>query len=304
MSIDIIIAKPSGFCGNEKFGVRGAIFKAIQASKQYPGKTYLLGEIVHNSHVVKQLEEEFSIKTVQSISEIPQGSAVVLRAHGSAPSVYQQAKKQELVVVDATCPLVSSVQNKARKLASEGKRIIYLASSSSHDEAISVYHQAPNSTILTTLDKIHTLSIDDPKNTVVLTQTTLSTLETESALSRLKKKYPELTIVPHICPATTARQKAVIKLAKEVGFVIIVGHPTSSNSNRLREVAQDSGAEAYIVDTEKELKSNWFIGKTKVVVSSGASTPDWLTEKVVEKIKTITQTDNSQHNKSINYLLP
>lgn len=288
MPIEIIVAKPSGFCGNKKFGVRGAIFKAIQASKQYPGKTYLLGEIVHNSHVVKQLEQEFSIKTVQTISKIPKDSTVVLRAHGSTPSIYQQAKKQKLIVVDATCPLVSSVQEKAKKLASEGKQVVYLASSPNHDEAISVYHQAPDSIILTTLDKIHSLSIDDPENTVVLTQTTLSTLETEVALSRLKKNYPGLTIVPHICPATTARQKAVIELAKKIGFVIIVGHPTSSNSNRLREVAQDSGAKAYIVDTENELEPDWFIGKTKVVVSSGASTPDWLTEKVIEKIKTIT----------------
>ncbi len=287
MPIDIIIAQPHGFCGDSVFGVSAAISKAIEASKKYPGKTFLLKEIVHNAHVVNWLFEKYGLKTVSSLEEIPEKSAVVFRAHGSAPETYLQAKQKNLTIIDATCPLVIGAQRQAKKLASRGKKIIYLASAKDHDEAISVYYQAPDSITLTTLKEILDLEIDDPSNTIILTQTTLSTLETEKLFSRLKKRYPTLTIVPHICPATTARQQAVIKLAKEVGFVIIVGHPTSSNSNRLKEVATDSGAEAYIVDTEKDLQKEWFANKKKVAISSGASTPDWLLEKVTKKIKEI-----------------
>lgn len=288
MPIEVIVAQPNGYCGDSVFGVSAAISKAIEASKKYPGHTFLLKEIVHNIHVVNWLLETHGLKTVSSLEEIPEGSAVVLRAHGSSPETYLQAKQKNLTIIDATCPLVIGAQRQAKKLASRGKKIIYLASAKDHDEATSVYHQAPDSITLTTLKEILELDIQVPSNTVVLTQTTLSTLETEKVFSQLKKKYPTLTIIPHICPATTARQQAVIKLAKEIGFVIIVGHPSSSNSNRLREVAADSGAEAYIVDTEKDLQKEWFVDKKKVAISSGASTPAWLLEKVANKIKEIT----------------
>ena len=147
--------------------------------------------------------------------------------------------------------------------------------------------EAPEAVTLTTLKKLDKAQIGDPENTVVLTQTTLTTLETEEKLEKLKAKYPQLTIIPHICPATTQRQKAVIELAKEVGFVVIVGHPTSSNSNRLKDVAEASGAKAYIVDTAAELKPEWFKGVEKVAISSGASTPERLLKEVVERIKSL-----------------
>ncbi len=287
MPIEIIVAQPHGFCGDSVFGVSAAISKAIEASKEYPGNTFLLKEIVHNSHVVNWLFDKYGLKTVSSLEEIPEGSVVVLRSHGSSPETYQLAKQRNLTIIDTTCPLVIGAQRQAKKLANKGRKIIYLASAKDHDEAISVYYQAPDSTTITTLNEILDLKIEDPENTIILTQTTLSTLETAKVFSQLKKRYPMITIVPHICPATTARQQAVIKLAKEIGFVIIVGHPTSSNSNRLKEVATDSGAEAYIVDTETDLQKKWFINKKKVAISSGASTPDWLLQRVIDKIKEI-----------------
>jgi len=286
MSIKIIVAEPHGFCGNENFGVTRAIMIAQQTAKQYPGKTYLLGEIVHNQHVVDSLEQNYGVKTVHRLEEIPTGATVVIRAHGAPPETYKEAEKRGLYIIDATCPLVAQVHKEVKKLAQEGKQIVYIASDYQHDEALGVVAEAPDKVNLTTLADLDKQAITDPKNTIVLTQTTLSTLETKDALEKLTQKYPTLTIKPHICPATTQRQEAVIKLAKEVGLVVIVGSPTSSNSKRLREVAEEVGAKAYIVDTAKELNPAWFKAATKVAVSSGASTPEEILNEVIERIKT------------------
>lgn len=281
----IIIADPHGYCGNNKFGVQGAIQIAQETAKKHPNNTYLLGEIVHNQHVVDWLEKEYGVKTVHSLDGIPKGTTVIIRAHGASPSIYKQAKEKGLNIVDATCPLVTQVHREVGQLATEGKKILYIASQKDHDEAVGVAAEAPEAVTLTTLRELDEVEIVEPEKTVVLTQTTLSILETEKKLNKLKERYPKLTIKPHICMATTQRQKAVIKLAKETELVVIVGSPTSSNSNRLREVAEAAGAKAYIVDTAAELDSNWFKGVEKIAVSSGASTPEWLLEEAIERIK-------------------
>ena len=284
----ILIAEPHGFCGNDKFGVRGAVRIAKKTAKQFPGRTYLLGEIVHNRHVVEELKEKYGLQTVSDLKEIPVGATVIIRAHGTPPETYEEARRRRLNIVDATCPLVAQAHKEVKRLAEEGKKILYIASNKDHDEAIGVAGEAPQAIAVTTLKELDKIEIEDEgRNTVVVTQTTLSILETEEALKGLKTKYPELTIEKHICLATTERQTAVIELAKQTGFVVIVGSPTSSNSNRLREVAESVGAKAYIVDTADELNPNWFEGVETVAVSSGASTPEWLLEEVVEKIKSI-----------------
>ena len=147
--------------------------------------------------------------------------------------------------------------------------------------------EAPDQVKLTTLKELAKEEISDPKNTVVLTQTTLSILEIKEELAKLRQKYPELTIRSHICMATTARQKAVIKLAKKIGLAIIVGSPTSSNSLRLREAAEASGTKAYLVDTAQDLDSGWFKGVNKVAVSSGTSTPEDIFNEVINKIRAL-----------------
>ena len=285
MSKKIIIAEPHGYCGNDRFGVKAAVHIAQETAKKYPNKTYLLGEIVHNQHVVDWLEKEHGVKTVHRLEEIPQGATVIIRAHGEPPATYQKARGRGLNIIDATCPLVLQVHREVKKLASEGKKILYIASKKDHHEAVGVAGEAPEAVILTTLKELDKVKIAEPEKTIVLTQTTLSILETEKKLKQLKEKYPQLTIKPHICLATTQRQQAVIELAKKIGLVVIVGSPTSSNSNRLREVAELAGAQAYIVDTANELNSDWFQGIEKVAVSSGASTPEWLLEEVIEKIR-------------------
>jgi len=285
MSKKVIIAKTHGYCGNEKFGVRGAIRIAQKTAKQNPGKTYLLGEIVHNQHVVDWLGKEYGITTVQDLKEIPQEATMIIRAHGAPPKTYQQAQRRNIKIVDATCPLVAQVHQEVRLLAKEGKKVLYLCSKLNHDEAVGVAGEAPRAVSLVVLKEIDQIDVKEPEKTVVLTQTTLPEIETKEVLDRLKEKHPELEIRPHICPATSQRQRAVIDLAKKVGFIVIVGSPTSSNSNRLKEVAEAVGARAYIVDTAAELNTSWFKDIEKVAVSSGASTPEWLLEEVVEKIK-------------------
>lgn len=284
MPIKIIIAQPHGFCGNDNFGVK----RALKIAQETGGteNVYLLGEIVHNPHVVKFLEEKYKVKTVQHLDEIPVGSTVIIRAHGASPTIYHKAKTKGLKIVDATCPLVAQVHQEVKKLAAEGKKILYVASDKTHDEAVGVAGEAPEAVFLSTLKELPNLKIADPKNTIVLTQTTLSILETKVALENLKKKYPQVSIKPHICFATTERQQAIMTLAKKVGCIVIVGSPTSSNSKRLQEVAQAVGVKAYLVDNPKELRPSWFKGVETVGVSSGASTPEWLLEEVIDKIKT------------------
>ncbi|OGD53996.1 4-hydroxy-3-methylbut-2-enyl diphosphate reductase [Candidatus Beckwithbacteria bacterium RBG_13_35_6] len=288
MPIKIIVAEPHGYCGNDKFGVAGAIKIAQDTAQQYPGQTYILGEIVHNQHVVDWLAEKYGVKTVHNLAEIPQGETVVIRAHGAVPQTYTEAEERGLHVVDATCPLVKRAHHDVKILAAQGKKIIYIASALDHDEAIGVAGEEPEAVALTTLKELDKVEIQDPGKTVILTQTTLSILETKERLAGLKEKHPSLEIKPHICMATTQRQEAVIKLAKEIGFVIVVGHPTSSNSNRLREVAEAVGATAYIVDTAEELNPDWFKGIGQMGVTSGASTPEWILDEVIKTIKEIT----------------
>ena len=285
--IEIMIAEPHGFCGNENFGVRRAIKLVQEAARQYPNMVYLLGEVVHNWQVIDWLEKEYGVKTVHSLKELARNGVVIIRAHGATPKIYKQAKKLGLIIIDATCPLVVQVHQEVKRLVAEGKKILYLVSDKNHDEAVGVAGEAPAKVELATLEELDKIKIFEPEKTVILTQTTLSILETKEALEKLKRKYPGLTIKPHICLATTQRQEAIIKLSRDSDLAVIVGSTTSSNSNRLKDVAEKPGAKAYIVDKADNLQKKWFTKKKKVVVSSGASTPEWVLDEVIKKIKNL-----------------
>lgn len=277
----ITIINPHGFC----FGVSRAITLAEDTAKKYPQKTYLLGEIVHNQCVVDDLEKNYGVQTVSSIEDIPNNSAIIIRAHGATLETYKKAQGKKLIIVDATCPIVAQVHQLVKKLASENKEIIYVASDINHDEAIGVFSQAPQSIILTTLKDINNLEIKNPQNTFIITQTTLSIFETQKTFDLLKQKYPQIIIQPHICFATSERQKAIMNIPKDSEIIIIVGSKTSSNSKRLFEVAQSTGCNSYIVETASDLDPKWFQNVTNIAISSGASTPENLLNEVVEKIK-------------------
>ncbi len=283
--VNIIIVKPHGFC----FGINCAIKIAQDTAKKYPDKNiYFFGQLVHNQHVVDQLKTELKIKTANSINEIPINSVVIFRAHGVSPDIYQQAKNRGLTIVDATCSLVLKSHQTVKQLTSQNKQVIFLCNKIDHDETVGVVGENPKLIIPVTLNQIFDYQIANPENTIVVTQTTLSTLETQKALDFLKNKYPSLTVLPHICQATTERQNAIIDLAKKYKFVIIVGSPTSANSNSLRLVAESVGATSYIVDNASELKSDWFTNQKNIVISSGASTPENVLNKVIEKITDLT----------------
>lgn len=282
--INIVLAQPHGFC----FGIDRAISLAKDTAQKFSQPIFFLGELVHNQHVVDWLEKDLGIKTVYSVEEIPIGSVVIIRAHGASPIIYQQAKERGLEIIDASCPLVLRSHQKVKDLVNQNKKIIFLCNKIDHDETIGVVGEAPDFITPVTLDSVPNLSLLDPQNTVVLTQTTLSTLETQKALDFIKHKYPQITILPHICQATTERQNAIIKLAQKYKFVIIVGAPTSANSNSLKSVAQSAGAISYIVDNASELNPEWFKNQENVVISSGASTPESILEEVITKIKSFT----------------
>jgi len=281
---NIIIASPHGFC----FGITRAIEIARNSAKNYSKPIFFLGELVHNQHVVDWLESELKIKTVQTLNEIPANSVVIIRAHGATPSVYQQAKNRNLEIVDASCPLVLKSHLTVKNLSAQKKQIIFLCNKINHDETIGIVGESPEFITPVTLTDIFNFEISDPKNTVVVTQTTLSTTETKKALNFLKNKYPDISILPHICQATTDRQNAIINLSKKYKFVVIVGSPTSANSNNLHQVAVSNGATAHIVDNASELKPEWFINQKNIVVSSGASTPEDILNEVIQKITEFT----------------
>ena len=280
---NIFIASPHGFC----FGINRAINLAKNTAKNSTKPIFFLGELVHNQHVVDYLESDLKIKTVQSLSQIPKDSVVIIRAHGATPQIFQQAQDLGLEIIDASCPLVLQSHQTVKNLASQQNNIIFLCNKIDHDETIGVVAEAPKNTTPLTPESILTFDIKNPKNTVLLTQTTLSTIETKDTLEFIKNKYPEISILPHICQATSDRQFAVIELAKKCSLIIIVGSPTSANSHSLQEVAKSSGSISYIIDNSSELNSNWFIDHQNIGISSGASTPETILDEVVQKIKTI-----------------
>ena len=283
---NIILADPHGFC----FGITRALELAQKTTQKYSDKQiYFLGQLVHNQHVVNWLEKDLKIKTANSLDEIPAQSVVIIRAHGVAPQVYQQAKDKNLIIVDASCPLVLRSHQTVKDLVGRKNQVIFLCNKIDHDETIGIVGEAPDKITPVTLEQVFDYQIDQPENTVVITQTTLSTLETQKALDFIKTKYPEISISPHICQATTQRQNAIIDLAKKYKFVVIVGSPTSANSNSLRSVAENVGAQSYIVDNASELNPDWFIGQKNIVVSSGASTPENILQDVIQKITEFTR---------------
>ena len=275
------IAVPHGFC----FGINRAIDLAKETSGKYSGKIYFLGELVHNQHVVDWLESELKIKTVQSIDDIPRGSVIIIRSHGAPPLIFNQAIAKGLTVIDATCPLVAKSHQTVIKLSGQNKKIIFLCNSITHDETIGIVGEDPYSVVPVVLKDVATLEIADPSNCLVMTQTTLSTIEIKEALDFIKNKYPQVTIFPHICQATTDRQKAVIELSKICSLIIIVGSVTSANSNSLKKVADSCGVVSYIIDNVSELNLKWLAGHQEIGVSSGASTPESILEDIIDEIK-------------------
>ena len=277
--MDIYLASPRGFCA----GVVLAIDLVEIAIEKYGAPVYVKHQIVHNPVVVSEVESKGAI-TVENVSEIPNDSVVVFSAHGSPPSDYELAAKKNLKVIDATCPLVTKVHNEAKKYSREGKKII-LVGHKGHQEVIGTSGQAK----MEIIDDREEFNLDNKnsvndKDVIVLSQTTLSVRDTESTIDKIKNIYPKASIRNDICYATTNRQEVTVKLAKKVDLILVVGASNSSNCNRLRDVSIQSGTNAYLINSFKEIDNNWLKGIKKLGITSGASTPDKLVYEIVKEL--------------------
>jgi len=274
----LLLAAPRGYCA----GVDRAVQTVERALELYGAPVYVRKEIVHNKHVVEELRERGAV-FVESETEVPEGATVVFSAHGVAPSVHANAAQRELYTIDATCPLVTKVHVEAKKFAAEGYTIV-LVGHAGHEEVEGTMGEAPENIVLIENEQdVDELEVDDPSKVAYISQTTLSVDETRAVINRLRERFPEI-IGPRtddICYATTNRQAAVKQLARKCDLVLVIGSRNSSNSNRLVEVAREHGADSHLIDNETEVREEWLEGKQVVGITSGASAPDALVQRLV-----------------------
>jgi 4-hydroxy-3-methylbut-2-enyl diphosphate reductase len=239
-------------------------------------------QIVHNLPVVRDLESKGAV-FVEELAEVPAGATVILSAHGVAPEVYEQARARDLRVIDATCPLVTKVHNEAKKFARDGYHIV-LIGHEGHEEVVGTMGEAPASiTLIGSPAEAAGLKLPAEDKVAYLSQTTLSVDETNDVIDRLRARFPVIQGPPRedICYATQNRQTAVKVLAEKADVVLVIGSDNSSNSNRLAEVAAARGAASYLIDDETEIQDSWFEDARTVGITSGASAPEWLVERVI-----------------------
>ena len=278
----LLLAAPRGYCA----GVDRAVQTVERALELYGAPVYVRKEIVHNKHVVEQLRKRGAI-FVDEETEVPEGQTVVFSAHGVAPGVHANAEARRLTTIDATCPLVTKVHVEARKFATQGYTII-LIGHSGHEEVEGTMGEAPGRIVLVESEEdVDRLEVEDPEKIAYLTQTTLSVDETDRIIRRLKERFPGIAgpRTDDICYATTNRQMAVRQMARECDLVLVIGSRNSSNSNRLVEVAREHGAESYLLDNEGQLEEEWLEGKRVVGITSGASAPEELVQRLVETFR-------------------
>ena len=278
----VLLAKPRGDCA----GVDRAVQTVERALEQFGAPVYVRKQIVHNTHVVKTLEERGAI-FVDETEEVPEGAVVVFSAHGVAPDVHEAARDRRLRTIDATCPLVTKVHNEARRFASQDYDIL-LIGHEGHEEVIGTTGEAPaNIRLVDSPEDAAEIEVRDPAKVAWLSQTTLSVDETTQTVAALRERFPLLIDPPSddICYATQNRQVAVKQIAKEADLVIVVGSANSSNSVRLVEVALEAGAEAaYLVDDAAAVDQAWLDGAQTVGVTSGASVPEELVGQVLARL--------------------
>src|ERR687886_2216305 len=275
----LLLAAPRGYCA----GVDRAVQTVERALDLYGAPVYVRKEIVHNKHVVAKLRERGAI-FVDEETEVPEGETVVFSAHGVAPSVHANAETRSLRTIDATCPLVTKVHVEAKKFAAQGYTIV-LIGHAGHEEVEGTMGEAPDHIVLIeTEDDVDRLEVGDPERVAYISQTTLSVDETAAIIRRLRRRFPNIVgpRTDDICYATTNRQMAVRQMARECDLVLVIGSRNSSNSNRLVEVAREHGAESYLLDNEAQLQEEWLEGKRVVGITSGASAPEKLVQRLAE----------------------
>ncbi len=277
----VLIASPRGFCA----GVAYAIEVVELALEAFGTPLYVRHAIVHNEHVVRSFEQR-GVVFVEDLEEVPEGATVVFSAHGVSPAVRQQAEARQLKVIDATCPLVSKVHREISRFARQGYHILYIGHRGHVEAQGSMGHAPEQITLIDNLEEAETVQPPVEQPLAIATQTTLSVDEVNAILEVLKRRFPHLELPKKedICYATTNRQTAVKALAKQSDLVIVVGSHASSNSNRLREVAEAQGVPAYLLLEPTEVRPEWVEQYRVIGITSGASTPERSTEAIIGEL--------------------
>ncbi len=284
--MQIMLANPRGFCA----GVDRAIEIVERAIQLFGAPIYVRHEVVHNRYVVDQLRTMGAV-FVDELDEVPDDAHVIFSAHGVSRAVQDEAKQRGLKVFDATCPLVTKVHMEVTRYAKEAREVI-LIGHAGHPEVEGTMGQFDTSLgghiyLVETAGDVEKLAVRDPAQLAFVTQTTLSVDDTEVVVDALKARFPELKSPrkEDICYATQNRQDAVKRLVTQCDLILVVGSPTSSNSNRLREIAEKSGIPGYLIDGPEDLQRDWFAGKHTIGLTAGASAPEILVQRVVAKIR-------------------
>ncbi|WP_108653050.1 4-hydroxy-3-methylbut-2-enyl diphosphate reductase [Dongshaea marina] len=305
--MEILLANPRGFCA----GVDRAISIVESALEKFGAPIYVRHEVVHNRYVVSKLREAGAV-FVEELSEIPDGSIAIFSAHGVAKSVREEAKSRPLKVFDATCPLVSKVHMEVHRASLKGEEVV-LIGHAGHIEVIGTMGQYENPEggmyLVEDSQGVAELEVNNPDKLRYVTQTTLSVDETQSVITALRERFPNIQgpRKNDICYATQNRQDAVRSLAAEADVMLVVGSTNSSNANRLRELSENLGTPAWLVDDASQLNREWFTDVAKVGVTAGASTPEVLIQQVIETLKSFGGKESSElpgQEESIVFELP
>jgi 4-hydroxy-3-methylbut-2-enyl diphosphate reductase len=300
----LVLAAPRGYCA----GVERAIETVEEALARWGAPIYVRKQIVHNVHVVRDLEDRGAI-FVETEEEVPFGGRVVLSAHGVSPAVYEKAEGRGLQTIEATCPLVSKVHAEARHYAARDYAII-LIGHAGHEEVEGTTGEAPEAIFLVeSIDDAERVAPPQTERLAYLTQTTLSVDETAGIIDVLRRRFPAIEAPKQedICYATTNRQRAVKAILAEIDLLLVIGSRNSSNSNRLVEVARSRGVAAYLIDDESEIEDAWLAGVESVGITSGASAPESLVRRVVAWFREFGVDEIRSHNaalENVSFRLP
>jgi 4-hydroxy-3-methylbut-2-en-1-yl diphosphate reductase len=301
----LLLAAPRGYCA----GVDRAVQTVERALELHGAPVYVRKEIVHNKHVVEELAQRGAVFVEELSDDIPEGAVTVFSAHGVSPAVHAEAETRGLRTIDATCPLVTKVHREAVKFAADGYTIV-LVGHAGHEEVEGTMGEVPGSIYLVeTEDDVDALDVEDTERIAYLTQTTLSVDETAAIIARLRERFPAITgpRTDDICYATTNRQLAVKQMAEHCDLVLVIGSRNSSNSNRLVDVARAAGADAHLIDNELEVREEWLEGARVVGITSGASAPEELVQRLIDFFRTRGTSDVSEFEvlrEDVRFMLP
>jgi len=280
-TIKVLLAQPRGFCA----GVERAIEIVERALKRFGPPVYVRHEIVHNKRVVATLKAKGAV-FVEEVSDIPDGAVTIFSAHGTSTAVENEARTRDLPIIDATCPLVSKVHKEGQIHASKGRDVV-LIGHAGHPEVEGTRGRIPGGVhLVTSIEDIDALEVEDPDQVAYVTQTTLSVDDTREIIQALKDRFPNAVgpDVRDICYATQNRQQAVRDIVKDVDILLVVGAQNSSNSNRLREIGSESGVPSYLIDDAAALDPEWLDGVNVIGITAGASAPEELIQELIVRL--------------------